>query len=384
MRAQAIALFREAFGSAPTHSASAPGRVNLIGDHTDYNGGPVLPMAIFARTTAVAGPGESGWLRVVSARDGQVERVRWDGPVPSGWVGYVVGVMRELAARSMAPSGACLAVASDVPIGAGLSSSAALTVSTTKALAALIGATLSSKAVVAVAHRAEYEHVGVRCGIMDQTIAVRARSGHALLLECASGQVRHIPLRGRLLLVDTGSSHDLLTSAYNQRRAECEAALAPLTRSAPGLRYLAEWPVTRTRELRRLLPRPHWGRVMHVVTETDRTRAAAVLLSRRQLRGFGRLMDASHESCRRWYECSAPSLDLVVRTARRAGAWGARMTGAGWGGSVLILVGQEQGSAQREAGIRRAVARAFSRAYGREPSMTLVRPGPGARRERVV
>jgi len=384
MRTQAIALFHTAFERVPTHAASAPGRVNLIGDHTDYNGGPVLPFAILDRTTVVAGPGEPGWLRLVSTRDGEVARVRWDDSLPSGWTGYVVGVMRELVARGAAPSGACLAVSSTVPVGAGLSSSAALTVAATRALSAMAGTTLSPATLVKVAHAAEYTHVGVRCGIMDQTIAVRARTGHALLLECGSGEFYHIPLRGRFLLVDTGVRHDLTESPYNIRRAECEAALATLARAVPGVTQLADWPLARARALRRLLPAPLRARALHVVTETDRTRRGASLLARGRLRAFGLLANASHESCRRWFECSAPPLDLVVRAARRAGALGARMTGAGWGGSVLVVVGPDRGDESREMKIRRTITRAFTRAYGREPSISDVRPGPGARRERVL
>jgi len=384
MRAQAIALFRAAFGVAPTHVASAPGRVNLIGEHTDYNGGPVLPMAIAARTTAAVGPGEPGWLDLVSARDELVHRVRWDGAVPSGWVGYVVGVMRELAARAAAPPGARVTIASEVPVGAGLSSSAALTVSVARALAALAAARLSAGDLVDIAYRAEREHVGVRCGVMDQTIAVRARAGHALLIECATGRTRHIPFRGRLLLVDTGVRHELAAGALNERQAECAAALQTLASREPGLEWLAAWPESRLRELRRLLGDPLRSRAMHVVTETARTRAAAALLSEGRLRAFGRLLDASHESCRRRYECSAPELDLVVRAARRAGAWGARLTGAGWGGAVLVLVGPaDADESKRERTIVEAVRRAFTRAYRREPGIAAVRPGDGARRERV-
>jgi galactokinase len=384
MRAQAIELFHAAFGGAPTHAASAPGRVNLIGDHTDYNGGPVLPVAISERTTVAVAPGEPGWLELVSARDHQLARVRWDGALPTGWAGYMVGVMRELAGRGAAPIGARLAVASEVPVGAGLSSSAALTVAAGRSLASLAGVGLSPRELVTVAHRAEHDHVGVHCGIMDQTIAVRARAGHALLLECATGRYRHIPARARLLLVDTGARHDLAASAYNERRAECEAALATLARAVPGLAHLADWPLARLPALRRLLANPLRSRAMHVVTETARTRAAAVLLARGRLRAFGRLMVASHESCRRWFDCSAPELDLAVRAARRAAAWGARLTGAGWGGAVLVLVGPAGGDAQPESKIAAAIRRAFDRRVGREPSISTISAGPGARRERVI
>jgi galactokinase len=384
MRAQAIALFRAAFGVAPTQVASAPGRVNLIGEHTDYNGGPVLPMAIAARTTAAVGPGEPGWLDLVSARDGLVQRVRWDGAMPPGWAAYVVGVMRELAARAAAPPGARVTLASDVPVGAGLASSAALTVSAARALAALAAARLSSADLVDIAYRAEHEHVGVRCGVMDQTIAVHARAGHALLIECATGRTRQIPVRARLLLVDTGVRHELAAGALNTRQAECAAAVHTLASGEPGLEWLAAWPVERLGELRRLLNEPLRSRAMHVVTETERTRTAAELLAQGRLRAFGRLLDASHESCRRRYACSAPELDLVVRAARRAGAWGARLTGAGWGGAVLVLVGPaDAAGGKRERTIVEAVRRAFTRAYRREPAIAAVRPGAGARRERV-
>lgn len=384
MRAQAIALFHSGFGAAPTHVASAPGRVNLLGEHTDYNGGPVLPMAIALRTTAAVGPGEPGWLELVSHRDGLVSRVRWDGAMPDGWSRYVVGVQRELAARGRAPRGARLALASAVPVGGGLSSSAALTVSTARALADLAGAGLSPADLIDVAHRAEAVQVGVRCGIMDQTIAVRGRAGHALLIECGTGKTRAIPARARLLLFDTGVRHQLGDGAYNARRAECEAALAILQVVEPGLAALADWPARRIAALRRLLREPLRSRALHVVSETARTRAGADLLARGRVRAFGKLLDASHESCRRQYECSAPELDLVVGAARRAGAWGARLTGAGWGGCVLVLVGTRPDTpGGREAAIIAAVHRAFARAYGREPPVTVLRSGAGARRERV-
>jgi galactokinase len=384
MRAHALELFRATFHTTPTHAASAPGRVNLIGEHTDYNGGPVLPMAIGSRTVAVVAPGESGWLDLVSERDGHRHHVRWDQTLPPGWPAYVVGVMRELATRGCAPSGARLAVASDVPAGGGLSSSAALTVSTGRALAALAGVRLSAATLIDVAYRAEHDHVGVRCGIMDQTIVVRARSGHALLLECATGRTRQVPVRARFLLADTGVRHALGTSPYNTRRAECESARVELARALPGLVHLADWPLSRLRDLRRLLPEPLRSRATHVVTETARTREAATLLARGRLRAFGRLLFASHESCRRDYACSAPELDVIVRAARRAGAWGARLTGAGWGGAVLVVVGPERlGDGPGERRIVDGIRRAFVGAYGREPGIQPVRAGAGARSERV-
>ena len=219
---KASALFRATFGVAPQAAASAPGRVNLIGEHTDYNGGPVLPIAIQARTTVAVGPADAGVLEIVSSRDGSLARIDYTTAFPPGWAAYVAGVMRELAALGAAPAGggARVAVAGDVPVGAGLASSAALTVAGAKALAALAGARLVPRQFAGVAFRAEHDHVGVHCGVMDQTVAALAKPSHALLIECASGEARHIPFRGRLLLVDTGVRHALVAGALNERRAE--------------------------------------------------------------------------------------------------------------------------------------------------------------------
>jgi galactokinase len=380
LRARASALFRATFGGAPRAAASAPGRVNLIGEHTDYNGGPVLPLALVQRTSAAVGPAEAGVLEVVSSRHGRLERIEFregEGRA-TGWGAYVAGVMSELLVAGAAPAGggARAAVAGDLPVGAGLGSSAALTVATAKALAALAGARLTARQIAGVAFRAEHDRVGVRCGIMDQMIAALAKPGHALLIECASATTRHIPFRGRLLLVDTGVRHELAAGALNRRRAECEAALATLQRELTELEWLAGWPASRLARLKRALPEPLRSRALHVVGETARTRLAAQLLARGQLKRFGRLLYESHESCRRLYQCSAPELDLVVRAARRAGALGARLTGAGWGGAVLVLVDRK-----REASVAAAIRRAFDRAYGREPSITLVRASGGVRRE---
>jgi len=377
---KASALFRATFGVAPQAAASAPGRVNLIGEHTDYNGGPVLPIAIQARTTVAVGPADAGVLEIVASRDGSLARIDYTTTFPLGWAAYVAGVMRELAALGAAPAGggARVAVAGDVPVGAGLASSAALTVASAKALAALAGARLVPRQFAGVAFRAEHDHVGVHCGVMDQTVAALAKPSHALLIECASGEGRHIPFRGRLLLVDTGVRHALVAGALNERRAECEAAVTQLRLELPQLDWLAAWPATRVARLRRALPEPLRSRAVHVVQETARTRLAAELLARGRLKRFGELLYESHESCRRLYQCSAPELDLVVAAAKRAGALGARLTGAGWGGAVLVLVDR-----LREARTVVAIRRAFARAYGREPAFSVVKASGGMRKESV-
>ena len=237
-------LFRATFGVAPLAAASAPGRVNLLGEHTDYNGGPVLPIAIAARTVVTAGPADEGVLELVSTRDGQPQRVDYRSRRITGSGAYLAGVMRELAAAGAGPpgGGARIAIASDVPVGAGLASSAALTVAAARALDLLGSGRLTARQLAGVAFRAEHDHVGVRCGIMDQMSAALARADRALFLECASLASRHVPARGRMLLVDTGVRHELAAGALNERRAECEAAVERLRLELPELRWLASWP----------------------------------------------------------------------------------------------------------------------------------------------
>ena len=387
MTGNVSALFRATFGEAPRVVASAPGRVNLIGEHTDYNGGPVLPLATPARTSVAVGPAQDGVLELISTLDGDPARSDWRDGRPGGWTAYVAGVMRELDTAGAAPrgAGARVAVASDVPVGAGLASSAALTVAAAKALSLLARVRLTPRQLAGVAFRAEHDYVGVGCGIMDQMCAALARPGHALLLECASLAARHIPIRGQLLLVDTGTRHELRAGALNERRAECEAAVARLRLELPELVWLASWPARWLPRLKRALTEPLRSRALHVVGETARTRLGAQLLTRGHMRRFGELLYEAHESCRRLYECSAPELDLVVAAARRAGALGARLTGAGWGGAVLVLLGKRDGGkGTGEAKVAKEIRRAFTAAYGREPSITRVRPSGGARGKPVT
>jgi len=374
----AIDLFHETFGTTPRAAASAPGRVNLIGEHTDYNGGPVLPIAIPARTTAAVGPGEpgdAGVLEAVSTRDRKVVRVKWQDELPRSWAAYLAGVLRELWSLAIVPphGSARIAVASDLPVGAGLASSAALAVAVAQALAP----TLKARQIAGVAFRAEHDHVGVRCGVMDQTIAALGKRDHALLFECASLEATQIPFGARLLLVDTGKRHELSAGGLNVRRAECEEAVKRLKVELPELVWLASWPPEWLLRLKRALPEPLRSRAVHVVSETARARFAAQLLAQRKLKQFGRLLYESHESCRRLYECSSPELDTVVGAAKRGGALGARLTGAGWGGVAVVLVNKTDKKTAP------AIQRAFERAYGRPAPITEVKASAGAHAERV-
>jgi galactokinase len=370
----ATSQFTTSFATRPTVVASAPGRVNLIGEHTDYNGGPVLPVALERRTAVAAGPWD-GW-RVVSSVDGRVHGLDVNGPLRRDWTDYVVGVVRELRRLGAAPAGARVAVATTVPIGAGLSSSAALTVGMARALGLLAGRSLQPVDLVEVAFRAEHDQVGVRCGRMDQTIAAHAERGTALLFETAAGTLERVPLAGRLWIVETGVSHQLTGGALNQRRRECEEALELCRPWRPGLRYLAQLAPADLPDVARRLPPPLVPRVRHVVTETRRTHAAAAALARGDLAAVGRLLVEGHQSLRDDYRSTVEEADFIVERAVARGAHGARLTGAGWGGAVVVLA-----PADRDGRILAEVSRDFGDRFGRVPSAWSTRAAAGVRRE---
>ena len=339
-RRRAATLHRRAFAAEPEGMASAPGRVNLIGEHTDYNGGPVLPMPLPWRTTVAV----SRAARFSVASELAPE------PRPlsaAGYTAYIRGVVAALRAEGVAVPPARVAIASDVPAGAGLASSAALTVATARALGLMAGARLPRAMLVDVAFRAEHDHVGVRCGRMDQVAAVHGRAGHAILFETATGQMRQVPASAAFGLWDTGVRHRLTGGSLDARRAECEAALIRLRRRWPDLEHLAELEPGQLPQALRLLPAGLGRRVRHVVRETARTREAAGLLARRRWRELGALLLEGHRSLQRDYQSSCTDADALVRRAVREGALGARLTGAGWGGVVLALEGGTSASKTR-------------------------------------
>jgi galactokinase len=373
----ASSLFESSFASRPAVAASAPGRVNLIGEHTDYNGGPVLPLAL-ERRTAVLAAREDGWF-LVSALDGVVRGVETEGRLRRDWTDYVVGVVRELRALGAAPAGARIAVASTVPPGAGRSSSAALTVAAAKALSLLAGRRLTPAQLVEVAYRAEHDQVGVACGRMDQTIAAHAARGTALLFETATGTIQRVPFGGAVWIVETGVAHGLVGGALNQRRKQCEEALAKCRELWPWLQYLAELSTDDLRAVEARLPSELAARVRHVVTETFRTRLAADALARGDRRQLGWLLLQGHESLRADYGSTVPEADAIVELAVEQGAYGARLTGAGWDGAVVVLT-PEEGSARIVA----EIARGFRERFGREPVAWSTRAGAGVRRETLA
>ena len=372
------ALFVDRFGREPDVIASAPGRVNLIGEHTDYNGGEVLPIAI-ARRTWVAAGGSTGdrvpTLRAVSATLPGMGTSALVAPTRSGeWWDYLTGVAAPLAASAEPYTSLNVAVTSDVPAGAGLSSSAAIEVATALAVAKVLGIPLPLEEAAMTAWRAETGFVGVACGIMDQFASALGRSGEALHLECDTARYDYAPFGDTLLIFDTAIPRSLRTSHYNERRAECDEALRLLRERWPSLPSLAAAEPQQVLEAH--LPDPLDRRALHVSRETRRVRDAVAAL-----RAGGRisreLLVGSHESLRDLYECSRPELDWVVeRSITLPGVRGARLTGAGWGGCAIV-VGEE--AALREAAP--VLAREYEARFALVPRLWLSSASAGARVE---
>lgn len=333
---QAAASFREAFGHEPTVVASAPGRVNLIGEHTDYNGGQVLPIAIGRRTwVAMARAPEKESTAVSQGQPKGNFTVAADRPAGAWW-DYVHGTLRELRALGIPIQDVRVAVASDVPIGAGLSSSAALEVAS--ALAAIVTArdrVLDRRDDLAMAaHRAESEFVGVACGMMDQTVSAYAAAKHALRIWCDSARREHVRFERAVLVFDTATPRSLRSSRFNDRRAECTVAFEAMRRLDPALPVLADATLDLLAAV--TLPDDIARRARHVITETRRVSDFVQALDGGG--SLGPLLLESHESLRTDFECSTPELDWVVEAAMRApGIEGARLTGAGWGGCAIII-----------------------------------------------
>ena len=346
-----------------TASASAPARVNVIGEHLDYNGGEVFPIAIDRRTTvAVRVMPHSARSRVSSVTQHGVGE--FDGRMverTGQWWDYVTGVVREMRMMDIDVPPLDITVTSDVPSGAGLSSSAALEVATAAAINALLDAGLSNRDLALLAWRAETAFVGVACGIMDQCASACSRAGHALHVWCDTAEIEHVPMPETVLIFDTQTQRSLRTSAFNQRRARvCTQALTWIQRTYPEHRTLAE----ATPELvdASAIPDILYRRAMHVSRETQRVqRVVSALKTGQPIPGD--LLYESHESLRTLYECSSPELDwFVTHAATLDGIYGARLTGAGWGGCA-IAVGQPE--ALQDAA--QPLCRAFERAFGHQP-----------------
>jgi galactokinase len=337
-------IFREIYRRTPRLFA-APGRVNLIGEHTDYNQGFVLPMAVDRHTVVAAATSELKVIRVHSINLGQHAEIDLNKPYAPGqrhWVEYVEGVARVLREQGIPITSADLVIASDVPIGSGLSSSAALEMSVGYALLQLTGQQVDLVTLALAAQKAEHVYAGAKVGLMDQLASAFGKRQHALLIDCRSLERTLIKLKigdHAVVVCDTNVRHELAASEYNQRREECEHGVEILKQYLPNIRALRDVSVADFEAYQSVLPEPIRSRCRHVVFENDRTLHAAEALRNGDLAEFGKLMKQSHESLRYDYEVSSRELDLMVEIAlAQKGVVGARMTGGGFGGCTVNIV----------------------------------------------
>ena len=336
--------FDDLFGAPPRVRASAPGRVNLIGEHTDYNEGFVLPAALPLRTVVELSPVRGNTVRVWSAQFHDAGLVTFPldaAPASGNWTDYARGMVRVLAERGLA-SGFDARIESQVPLGSGLSSSAALLIALGRAIREAWSLAIEDVDLAVLARKAETDFVGAPVGIMDQMACSLAPADGALFIDTRmlSYEAVGIPAGAELLVVDSGIRHEHVTGGYRQRRAECEAAAAAL-----GVRSLRDLDPSSVDRIEKL-PDPLNRRARHVVTENARVLAAVAALRRSDLREVGRLFGASHASMRDDFEVSTPEVDaLVARLEALDGVYGARLTGGGFGGAVVALV--ERGRAVR-------------------------------------
>ncbi len=375
---QARTRHRALFGTDPEVITFAPGRVNLIGEHTDYNGGSVLPMAIDMGTICAVSRRPDGRFglhsRQVNGPIAQVDPRVFDRSAANGWLGYVVGALAVAEEREWFTGGVDMSIDADLPLGAGLSSSASLECAVLTAVIALGGVEVAPLEVALAAQEVEHRYAHVPCGIMDQAASMLAQPGTALLLESATLESRPVALNLdamglEVLLIDTNVRHTLADGAYADRRASCEQAAAAL-----GVTYLAEIPLT---EIARVdvLPEPEVRRARHVITEQARVADAVRAFGDADEAALGRAFAGSHASLALDYEVSCPELDLTVSAAVVGGASAARMTGGGFGGNVVTLCRPDA-----MAGVQATVREAMLRDGLPAPTFRIVSPAGGARR----
>ncbi len=376
-------LFRQTYSREPDGLFSAPGRVNLIGEHTDYSGGLVLPFAIDARAHLAAAANPDGTIRATSAqKPGEVITTTVDELAPGSeiagsWAGYLLGSLWTLRRAGHPIGGFDLALDSKVPSGAGLSSSAAMECVTALAASVLSGVDLDVMAIARLAREAENDFVGVPTGPMDQTASSAGQDGSVLLFDTRAGTVEHIPFDPAahgldVLVIDTRVTHALNDGQYGRRRASCERAADIL-----GVQWLRDIGIDELpAALDKLGDQELQRRVRHVVTENDRVAQTVEMLKADRVAEIGQLLTASHRSLRDDYEVSCAELDVAVGTALQAGAIGARMTGGGFGGSAIALL-----PAPLVDDVIAAVTTAFAAKEFTAPVPRLVRPAAGARRD---
>lgn len=341
LQQEVIAIFEEHFNSLPNFVVRAPGRVNLIGEHTDYNDGFVLPLAIDRAVWIALQPRPDGGVTAHSIDNDEtlefsLESIQNGG---DGWAEYLKGVAWALQQTGYHLRGWQGVVVGDVPMGAGLSSSAALELATARAFAAVSGWPWEASAMARLCQRAENEWVGVNCGIMDQMISAAGVAGHALLIDCRSLETSPAPLppATAVVVLDTATRRGLVESAYNERRAQCEAAARFF--GVPALRDVSPTQFeTQAGQLDKLIRR----RARHIITENERVLQAVEAMQRGDPVELGQLMNASHTSLRDDFEVTNEALNTMVENAQKeSNCYGARMTGAGFGGCAVALVRAE-------------------------------------------
>jgi galactokinase len=373
------ARFRGMFGTSP-RIFRAPGRINVIGEHTDYNDGFVMPAALEFYTWVAAAKREDRVLEAYSDHFDQkisLSLDRLDGPPTKHWSDFIRGVAAVLQNAGYKLAGANLAIHGEVPLGAGLSSSASLEVATGLALSSLSGVDVPRLDLAKLCQKAEHEFVGTRCGIMDQFVAVFGAAERALMLDCRSLEYQLLPISQDLRLVVCNSmvKHELASSEYNRRRADCEEGVRLLQPHLPGIRALRDVGVADLETWKQVLPATIYRRCRHVVTEDQRVLAAAEALQSGDTGRFGWLMYQSHASLRDDYQVSCRELDLLVDLASsRPGVYGARMTGGGFGGCTVNLLRADACAAFTEH-----IGRAYQEATGIIPEVYVCQPAQGAR-----
>jgi galactokinase len=377
--AKTSSRFEDRHSEPPQWVVAAPGRVNLIGEHVDYNDGFVLPMAIDRYTVIAAGPAAGDESTFASDLADEAATISLVAPAKHAtrghWSNYVAGVVAGCLSRGMRPGGFRAVIGSDVPLGGGLSSSAALEVATATLLETITGGELEPVAKALLCQQAEHEFAGVPCGIMDQFASTLCQADHLMLLDCRSRQVELIPFTDdalTVLIINSNVKHELSGGEYAERRGQCEAAAQKL-----GVSSLRDATLEQLETVRDKLDPVEFRRARHAISEIARTSAAATAMKVGDLAQVGRHMAASHASLRDDYEVSCRELDLLVELAdgigRDGGVFGSRMTGGGFGGCTVSLV--ETARVDEIAG---KVTAAYQRATGVEPTVLTSRPSRGA------
>jgi galactokinase len=369
--------FSTYFNAKPKFITRAPGRVNLIGEHTDYNDGFVLPMAIDRTIWLALHPRTDKTVRILSLDLQAGSAFELDSLTKGkGWIEYAKGIAYELIKAGYELTGFDAVMAGNVPRGAGLSSSAAVELAAARAFAAVSSIEWDAAKMAKLAQKAENEWVGVNCGIMDQMASAVSKKGHALFLDCRSLEYQHVTLpRGiSIVILDTSTRRGLVDSAYNERRSQCEEAARWFGVKALRDVSVDEFEASIREGGNRLLGETVLKRARHIVTENARVLEAVQAMKTGNIKRLGELLNASHKSLRDDFEVSNDALNIMVKCAREEdGCYGARMTGAGFGGCAVALVAQEN-----VRGFETAVARAYRQRSGLEASVYVCEAGEGA------